>query len=354
MKLMVQIPCLNEERTLPLTMADIPRAIPNIDKVEVLVIDDGSTDGTFRAAREHGADHIVRFPRTKGLTRAFSAGIDACLRLGADIIVNTDGDHQYCGSDIPRLIEPILDGSAEIVVGNRQVEKVRDFSWTKKKLQKIGSWAVRRVSGTDVPDVTSGFRAFSREAALQMNIVSPFSYTLETVIQAGKKHIAVAHTKIETNPKTRPSRLFKSMPEYVERSLTTIIRIYTMFQPLRVFTGFGIVFLAAALVLGARFLYFYATGTGHGHVQSVVLAGTLGVIGFLVVLIGLAADLISFNRKLIEETLYRMRRVELSMNAGQLPAGEGEGHRFSRPYHHAPAGGGPQAAPMAHKEGEGE
>jgi len=355
MKLIVQIPCLNEEHTLPVTLADIPRTIPNIDEVEVLVIDDGSADATLRAAYEHGADHVVRFPRTKGLTRAFSAGIDACLRLGADIIVNTDGDHQYRGSDIPKLIGPILDGTAEIVIGNRQVERIQDFSWAKKKLQQVGSWAVRRVSGIDVPDVTSGFRAFSREAALQINIVSPFSYTLETVIQAAKKHIAVGHTKIKTNPKTRPSRLFRSIPEYIKRSLITIIRVYTMFQPLRVFTGFGMVFLAAALVLGARFLYFYAYGSGQGHVQSVVLAGALGVIGFLVLLIGLVADLISFNRKLIEETLYRMRRVELSIGSRGPAAPDGGGYSLSRPYHPGKEDFDPGGAPrIVHKEGEGE
>ena len=322
MKLIVQIPCLNEEETLPLTLANIPRNIQGIDKVEVLIIDDGSADRTLEVACEHGVEHIVKFPQTKGLARAFSAGIDASLRLGADIIVNTDGDNQYCGADIPRLVRPILDGWAEMVVGNRQIDTIDDFSWTKKRLQQIGSWAVRRVSGANLPDVTSGFRAFSREAALQMNIVSPFTYSLETIIQAAKKHIAIGHAKIKTNPKTRPSRLFATMPQYLKRSVITIVRIYTMFQPLRVFTALGAAFLAAATVLGMRFFYFYVTGNGQGHIQSVVLSGALGVIGFIILLIGLVADLISFNRKLIEETLYRVRRVELSF---------GDDHRAARP-----------------------
>lgn len=326
MKLIVQIPCLNEEETLPLTLANIPRNIQGIDKVEVLVIDDGSTDRTLKAARENGVEHIVKFPQTKGLARAFSAGIDACLRLGADIIVNTDGDNQYCGADISRLVRPILDGWAEMVVGNRQVDTIDDFSWTKKRLQQIGSWAVRRVSGADLPDVTSGFRAFSREAALQMNIVSPFTYSLETIIQAAKKHIAIGHAKVKTNPKTRPSRLFTTTPQYLKRSIITIVRIYTMFQPLRVFTAFGAAFLAVAMVLGVRFFYFYVTGNGQGHIQSVVLSGALGVVGFIILLIGLVADLISFNRKLIEETLYRVRRVELSFGDDGQAARPGYGY----------------------------
>jgi len=345
----VQIPCLNEEQTLPITLANIPRNIEGIDKVEVLIIDDGSRDATLEAARDNGVQHVVKFPQTKGLAKAFSAGIDACLRLGADIIVNTDGDNQYCGADIPRLVRPILDGWAEMVVGNRQVENVKEFSWTKKRLQQIGSWAVRRVSGADLPDVTSGFRAFSREAALQMNIVSPFTYSLETIIQAAKKHIAIGHENIKTNPKTRPSRLFSTMPQYLKRSAITIIRIYTMFQPLRVFTAFGALFLAAAGLLGLRFFYFYITGSGQGHVQSVVLSGALGVTGFIILLIGLVADLISFNRKLIEETLYRMRRVELSFGADRRPGRPDYG------YFHSTAGDtSPSVPPAAHDREEGE
>jgi len=336
------------------TLREIPRKIPDIDKVEVLVIDDGSTDSTLQVARSNGADHVVRFPQTKGLTRAFSAGIDVSLRLGADIIVNTDGDNQYRGAGIPQLIRPILDGSAEMVVGDRHVKTIDDFSWAKKKLQRIGSWAVRRISGTDVPDVTSGFRAFSREAALQMNVVSPFSYTLETVIQAGKKHIALGHTRVETNRKTRPSRLFRSIPEYLKRSLTTIVRVYTMFQPLRVFTAFGLVFLSGGAVLAGRFLYFCAIGDGQGHVQSVVAAGALGVAGFLILLIGMVADLISFNRRLIEETLYRMRRVELSLGDGRPATSAGKDYFISSPANTAgrePRSGAPD---VVYKEGTSE
>ena len=310
MKLMVQIPCYNEEQTLPETVKDIPRKIEGVDQVEILIIDDGSTDKTVEIAKEIGVDHIVKNICNKGLARTFLAGLDACLRLGADIIVNTDGDNQYKGEDIPKLIEPILKGEADIVIGDRQTDKVAHFGFAKKKLQKIGSWVIRGLSETDVPDAVSGFRAFRREAAMQMNIVSPFSYTIETIIQAGKKHLAVTSVPIGTNPKTRESRLFKSIPKFIERSLTTMIRMYTMYQPLRVFFYIGFFFILAGLIPSVRFLIYYFMGQGGGHIQSLILATILFIVGFQVLVVGLVADVISFNRRLIEETLLRVRRME--------------------------------------------
>ncbi len=262
MKLIVQIPCFNEEATLPMTIQDIPRNIEGIDSVEILVIDDGSTDGTVQVAREGGADHVLSFKKNKGLARAFTTGLDASVKLGADIIVNTDADNQYRGEDIPKLIQPILEARADIVIGDRQIESVEDFSPMKKRLQKLGSRVVRILSETDIPDTTSGFRAYSKDAALKLNIVSSFTYTLESIIQAGKKHIAVTHVPIRTNKKQRESRLFRSVPDYIQRSVVTILRMYTMFQPLRVFFYIG----AMLFTLGAfgviRFLYFYFTQGG--------------------------------------------------------------------------------------------
>ena len=312
MRLIVQIPCYNEELTLPATVRDIPRKIDGIDRGEVLIIDDGSTDRTVDVAREIGVDHIVRNKRNKGLARSFLTGLDASLRLGADIIVNTDGDNQYKGQDIPKLIAPILKGKADIVIGDRQTDKIPHFSQTKKKLQRIGSLVIRVLSNTDVPDVVSGFRAFSREAAMQTNVVSYYSYTIETVIQAGKKQIAIASVPIGTNPKTRGSRLFRRMPRFLESSLTTMIRMYTMYQPLRVFFYLGCLCLLCGLIPSIRFLFYYLAGQGGGHIQSLILAAILFVIGFQVLVIGLVADVISFNRKLIEETLLRVRRIEFN------------------------------------------
>jgi glycosyltransferase involved in cell wall biosynthesis len=313
MKLIVQIPCLNEQHTLPETVAGIPRDIMGVDKVEVLIIDDGSTDRTVEVAREIGVDHIVRHRNTKGLAPAFRTGIDACLRRGADIIVNTDGDNQYYGADIPALIEPILRGEADIVVGDRQTHSVAHFSTFKKLLQKYGSAVVRRVSRTTVPDAVSGFRAISREAALQLNIVSPFSYTIEMLIQAGRKKMAVAAVPVRTNAKTRNSRLFKSIPQFLERSLTTMVRMYSMYRPLKFFVAIGALITIIGTLPVIRFLYLYAIGQGEGHVQSLVLAGALLVIGLMTFLIGLVADLIGFNRQLMEMTLEKVRRIELEM-----------------------------------------
>ena len=310
MKLIVQIPCYNEEKTLPQTVRDIPRRIVGIEKVEVLIIDDGSTDKTVEVAKEIGVDHIVKNTCNKGLARTFLVGLDASLRLEADIIVNTDGDNQYKGQDIPKLIAPILKGEADIVIGDRQTDMISHFSPTKKKLQKLGSLVVRILSKTDVPDAVSGFRAFSREAAMQMNIVSAFSYTIETVIQAGKKNMAVTNVPISTNPKTRESRLIQSIPKFIEHSLTTMVRMYTMYQPLKVFFYIGCLCILAGLIPSIRFLFYFFTGQGSGHIQSLILAAILFVIGFQVFMIGLVADVISFNRKLIEETLLRVRRME--------------------------------------------
>ena len=311
MKLIVQIPCFNEEETLPITVKDIPRNIKGIDKVEVLVIDDGSTDRTSEVAKELGVEHIVRFNKNKGLAKAFSTGLDACLKLGADIIVNTDADNQYKGEDIPKLIKPILEGKADIVVGDRQIDTIKDFSFMKKKLQKIGSLVVRHVSGTDIPDATSGFRAFSREAALNINVLSPFTYTLETIIEAGNKGMVIIGVPIRTNPKCRESRLYKNIGQYIVRSIITIIRIYTMYQPLKTFFYVGGLVFFAGFLLGLRFLYFYLIGNGAGHIQSLILAAVLLIAGFMIIMIGLVADIVSFNRKMVEDVLCRIKKMEV-------------------------------------------
>ena len=325
-KLIIQIPCLNEAATLPATLADLPRTVPGIDRVEVLIVDDGSTDGTSAVARAHGVDHIVRFTRRKGLAAAFTAGIDACLRHGADYIVNTDGDNQYSGRDIPLLLGPLLAGSADIVIGDRKIQDVEHMSPGKKRLQRIGSWVVRQVSGTKVPDTTSGFRAYSREAALRLSIVSEFSYTLESIILAGKKRIAVAHVPVATNPRLRESRLFGSTWTYLKASAATIVRIYAMYEPLKVFSFIGLVIFTAGFLISIRFLYYYVTGAGLGHLQSLILSAVLLIVGFQVGLIGLVADVISGNRKLIEDVLYRVKKLELDRHKERAaPADPGEG-----------------------------
>jgi glycosyltransferase involved in cell wall biosynthesis len=311
MKLIVQIPCYNEELTLPQTVADIPRHIPGIDTVEVLIIDDGSTDRTVQVAQEIGVDHIVRNKRNLGLARTFRKGLDACLKNGADIIVNTDGDNQYAGKDIAKLVEPILSGDAELVIGDRQTSRIAHFSPAKKFLQWFGSFVVRRLSGINVPDAVSGFRAISREAALNLNIISTYSYTIEMVIQAGKKQMAVTHVPVGTNPKTRESRLFKSIPQFVLQQLTSMIRMYAMYKPLRVFFYIGLTLSAIGVWPIIRFIYFYFMGDGSGHIQSLVLGGVFLSMGFIAYLVGLVADLISHNRQLLELTLERVRLMEL-------------------------------------------
>ena len=310
MKLIVQIPCLNEEASLPDTLRDIPRSIPGIDRVEVLVVDDGSTDRTIEVARANGVEHVVRFTRRKGLAAAFMAGLDASLKLGADVIVNTDADNQYPGHEIPRLLAPILAGEADMVVGDRGVAEVRHFSPTKRLLQRLGSWVVRKVSGTSIGDATSGFRAFTREAALRINIVSEFTYTLESIIQAGKKKLAIAHLPIEAR-ETRPSRLFASTWEYLKRSAATILRIYAMYEPFRVFVVLGSLLLLLGSGLGLRYAYFWWMGEIRGHLQSAILSVLLLIMGLFTMQWGLMADLVASNRKLLEDLLYRVRKLEL-------------------------------------------
>lgn len=311
MKLIVQIPCFNEEHTLPQTVADIPRKIDGIDEVEILIVDDGSTDRTVEVAREIGVDHIVRNKRNLGLARSFRKGVEACLEAGADIIVNTDGDNQYAGDEIPRLVEPLLSGRVDIVIGDRETHKVEHFSRAKKFLQWFGSGIVRKLAGIWVPDTVSGFRAFSREAAIRLNVVSSYSYTIETVIQAGKRDMTIQSIPVRTNAKTRESRLFKSIPSFVTRQVSTIVRMYAMYQPLKVFFIIGSFLTVLGLLPILRFVYFYAIGEGSGHVQSLVLGGVLVLMGFIAYLGGLVADLISFNRQLLEMTLERVKRIEL-------------------------------------------
>jgi glycosyltransferase involved in cell wall biosynthesis len=310
-KLIIQIPCLNEAASLPATLADLPRSLPGIDTIEYLVIDDGSSDGTADVARANGVHHVIRFNRHRGLAAAFSAGIDAALRHGADFIVNTDADNQYPGSEIGRLIEPLQSGRYDVVIGDRNIRELSHMSWYKKLLQRGGSWAVRRVSNTAVPDTTSGFRAYTREAALRTTIVSEFSYTLESIIQAGKRRMAIAHVEIATNARTRPSRLFDSIYGYVKRSSATIVRIYTMYEPLKVFTYIGSSFFLVGLALALRVVYYYFEGEAFRHVAAAVASAMLLIVGFQVLLIGLVADAISSGRKLTEDVLYRLRKMEL-------------------------------------------
>ena len=312
MKLIIQIPCYNEADTLPAALADLPRVIDGVDQIEVVVIDDGSTDGTAEVARQVGVQHVVRHRNNQGLARTFRTGLETCLGLGADIIVNTDGDNQYAGQDIPGLIRPILDGHADIVIGDRRTDDIAHFSPMKRRLQRLGSAVVRRLSRTDVPDAVSGFRAISREAALRMNIISPFSYTIEMVIQAGRKRMAVASVPIRTNRVDRPSRLARSIPAFIQRSLTTMVRMYMMYSPLRTFSLIGLVLCLIGILPIGRFLYFYFSGDGGGHIQSLVLGSVSLAMGFFALLIGMLADLVNFNRHLIELTLEKVRAMELA------------------------------------------
>ena len=317
MKLIIQIPCFNEESNLAETLAALPRSVPGFDTVETLVIDDGSVDRTVDVARTAGATYLLHFPVNLGLARAFSAGLDAALKLGADVIVNTDADNQYRGADVARLVEPILAGQADMVIGDRAPHRVPHFGPMKRLLQRVGSWAVRQLSGTTVPDAASGFRAFSRRAALRLNVFTKFTYTLETIIQAGKKHIPIVYVPIRTNPERRPSRLFGSISTYLKHSMATLVRIYALYEPLKVFWRLGMAAVVAGVLLGMRFVVDYMSGQGgRGHVQSLILAAVLVIVGFQTLLIGLVADLIGGNRSLLEDTLYRVRVMELRMGDG--------------------------------------
>ncbi len=320
MKLIIQIPCYNEAKTLPVTLAELPRRIQGIDVVEVLVIDDGSTDRTVEVALEHGVHHVVRLNKNKGLATGFMAGLDACLRLGADIIVNTDADNQYSGADIAALVQPVLHHQADLVIGDRNTAAIKHFSWAKRRLQWLGSWFIRQLSGTSVPDATSGFRAMSREAALRMNVMSRFTYTLETIIQAGKKNLAISHVAVSTNPKLRESRLFSGNWSYIKKSLATIVRIYTMYEPLKMFSYIGAVVFGLGLLLGMRFLYYFIFVGGAGHIQSLILAAVFLILGFQIFIMGLMADIIGSNRQLIENVLYRIRKIELRDHGEEGPS----------------------------------
>lgn len=311
MKLVIQIPCYNEAESLPTTLRELPQALPGISTIETLIVDDGSTDETVSVARALGVSHIKHFPNHRGLARTFSAGLEASLRAGADIIVNTDADNQYCADDISALIAPILEHKADLVIGDRGVRNLASFSPLKRWMQGLGSWVVSQASGLPVPDASSGFRAISRQAALRLLVLSDYSYTLETLIQAGARHMAVAYVVIRTNPPMRPSRLMRSMPHYLTRSAATITRAYTMYRPLKVFTTLGAVITAAGVIIGLRYLLFFF-GRESGHLQSVVLSAILVIVGFQVTLFGIIADLIAFNRKILEEALFRLRVLELS------------------------------------------
>jgi glycosyltransferase involved in cell wall biosynthesis len=313
MKLIIQIPCFNEEGQLPLTLGHLPRQMPGFEQVEWLIIDDGSTDDTIEVARAHGVDHIVRLTNHKGLAAAFQAGLDAGLKLGADVIVNTDADNQYEGADVPKLVAPIVRGEADMVVGDRQTGTIAHFSEGKKLLQRLGSWVVRQASSTEIPDTTSGFRAYNREAALQMQAVSKFTYTLETIIQAGKLLVAVDHVPIRTNTKIRESRLFPSTGAYVRRNALSIFRIYSQYEPLRVFWGGAIVMGLAALAVFIRFLVYFAEGNGRGHVQSLIAGAVLFIAAMLLASLGVIGDLLDAQRTISQRTFERVRRIELEL-----------------------------------------
>lgn len=316
MKLIIQVPCYNEAETLSVALDHLPKQIDGIDDIEVLIINDGSTDETVRVAREWGVQHIVSFKQNQGLARGFMAGIDACLHLGADIIVNTDADDQYCGEDIEKLVRPILDGKSDIVIGERPIDTTEHFSAKKKLFQHLGSWVVRLASNTDIPDAPSGFRAYSREAALRLNVVNEYTYTLETIIQAGWNRTAMTSVPIRTNPDLRPSRLFKSMWRYMKRSATVILRSFAMYKPLRFFGIIGGLFFLGGVLLGLRFVWiFLATGSGSGHIQSLILCAALLMIGVQSLLTGVLADIISDNRKIMEDVQYRVRKMECAHSA---------------------------------------
>lgn len=309
MKLIIQIPCYNEAETLEIALNDLPKKIDGIDEIEYLIINDGSQDKTVEVALNWGVHHVVSFTRNKGLAKGFMAGIEACLSYGADIIVNTDADNQYCGADIEKLIEPILKGEADIVVGERPIDQTEHFSWIKKKLQHFGSWVVRKASKTTIPDAPSGFRAFSREAAMHINVINEYTYTLETIVQAGRNKMAITSVPIRTNPELRKSRLFNSIAAYIKRSMLTILRALLMYRPLACLTVVGSIPFLAGFALGVRFLVYWFNGRNAGHIQSLILACTLMIMGFMTFVIGMLADVLSANRKLLEDVQYHIRKL---------------------------------------------
>ncbi|SCC79447.1 glycosyltransferase family 2 protein [Saliniramus fredricksonii] len=330
MKLIIQIPCFNEEQTLPAALSCLPRTIHGVDAVEWLIIDDGSADNTAAVAKANGVDHIVRHIQNKGLAAAFMTGIDACLERGADIIVNTDADNQYEAADIPALIKPILENRAELVIGARPIDTIEHFSPIKKFLQKLGSWVVRSVSRTKVPDAPSGFRAMSRDAACRMVVFSNYTYTLETIIQAGQKNITIASVPVRINKDLRPSRLFKSIPSYICRSIATMLRIFVIYRPFRFFATLGMTLFAVGFLIGLRFVYFYLTGDGSGHIQSLILSGVLLGMGFQTILVAFLADLIAANRRILEDLRYTARRGSVSLASEKHASQTGAAHSLAR------------------------
>ncbi|MFT3985081.1 MAG: glycosyltransferase family 2 protein [Lachnospiraceae bacterium] len=310
MKLIIQIPCLNEAETLEIALNDLPKYIDGIDTIEYLIINDGSVDNTVEVAKNWGVNYVVNFTRNKGLAKGFMAGIDACLRNGADIIVNTDADNQYCGADIEKLVRPILEKKADIVVGERPINETAHFSPLKKKLQHLGSFVVRKASKTEIPDAPSGFRAFSRDAAMHLNVMNNYTYTLETIVQAGRTSMAITSVPIRTNGELRKSRLFHSMFGYVKRSMLTIVRAYMMYRPLTFFSALGAIPFLGGVAIGIRFLIYFFTGAGNGHMQSLIFASTLMLLGFMTFIVGLQADVIANNRKILEDIQYRIRRMD--------------------------------------------
>ena len=310
MKLIIQIPCFNEAETLEIALNDLPKKIDGIDEIEYLIINDGSKDNTVEVAKNWGVNYVVSFKQNKGLAKGFMAGLDACLRNGADIIVNTDADNQYVGADIEKLVRPILNGEADIVIGERPIDQTEHFSPLKKKLQHFGSWVVRKASKTDIPDAPSGFRAYSREAALRINVVNEYTYTLETIVQAGRNRMAITSVPIRTNGELRPSRLFNSMMGYVKKSMLTIIRAFLMYRPLMFFTSLGSIMGLVGVGIGVRFLCFLFSGNGAGHIQSLILASMMIILGVMTIIVGLQGDIIAANRKLLEDIQYHVRKLD--------------------------------------------
>lgn len=310
MKLIIQIPCYNEAETLEIALNDLPKQIEGIDEIEYLIINDGSKDNTVQVAANWGVHHIVSFTKNKGLARGFMAGLEECLRQGADIIVNTDADNQYCGEDIEKIVRPILNGEADIVIGERPIDETEHFSPLKKKLQHLGSWVVRKASNTDIPDAPSGFRAYSREAALHMNVINEYTYTLETIVQAGRNKMAIMSVPIRTNAELRPSRLFSSMFGYIKKSMLTIVRAYLMYKPLRFFFAVGLIPFLIGVALGIRYIVFIFMNTADGHIQSLIFSSMLILLGVMCWMIGVQADITSANRKILEDIQYHMRKMD--------------------------------------------